>query len=285
MPQCCAGIYCARDTVPLTKNRMCTLCKELAHVGCSEILSQGDPQKYKCNFCSFEVEIVEPVGVAPAPAASEKAPIKAPIFNPYAKTGTATLPLTRKVASIPVPAVPVSKRTLVTTPRPAFKKARATHSLSKGPPPSSSQKVTVFCDLDGVLADFDSAVLQVRKENPRLHNCTKIWDIVNSKPGFYRNLPLTADAMDLWSKLVDNPQINLQVLTAVSMGHGVAEHKFAWCKQFLAYGGNIRFQHVNMAGKSFSHQAVVGTGKRLQDAINVITCWSRNKHEESGSGW
>jgi hypothetical protein len=48
---------------------------------------------------------------------------------------------------------------------------------------------------------------------------------------------------------------------------------------------SLTFNHVDMAGKKNSHELVSGR-KRKQDSnnntvVNVITCWSRNKHYES----
>lgn len=72
--------------------------------------------------------------------------------------------------------------------------------------------------------------------------------------------------------------------------------KFEWCqRELLSAAGldndrddgklSLTFNHVDMAGKKNSHELVSGR-KRKQDSnnntvVNVITCWSRNKHYES----
>ncbi len=53
--------------------------------------------------------------------------------------------------------------------------------------------------------------------------------------------------------------------------------KFAWCKRELAMPVN----HVDMAGKKSTHELVSGRRQNKVGIVNVITCWSKNKHYES----
>ena len=44
----------------------------------------------------------------------------------------------------------------------------------------------------------------------------------------------------------------------------------------------LEMNFVDMAGKKKSHE--VQTGRKKENSVNVITCWSDNKKCESGQG-
>jgi len=88
------------------------------------------------------------------------------------------------------------------------------------------------------------------------------------------------------------------ILTGVPRNHQSRAEKFAWCQRELisvAPGrldnvdtksstttttvASLKLNHVDMAGKKSTHEAV--SGRKRKGHINVITCWSRNKHCES----
>ena len=52
--------------------------------------------------------------------------------------------------------------------------------------------------------------------------------------------------------------------------------KFQWCKRELG----VEVNHIDMAASKRGHDVVFGSWRR--DLVNVVTCWSANKHEESG---
>mmetsp|Transcript_20124 Transcript_20124/g.27954 ORF Transcript_20124/g.27954 Transcript_20124/m.27954 type:complete len:168 (-) Transcript_20124:546-1049(-) len=51
--------------------------------------------------------------------------------------------------------------------------------------------------------------------------------------------------------------------------------KAAWCARELG----VKTNHVDMTGQKKQHAHV--KGRKEKDIVNVITCWSRNKHCES----
>lgn len=86
------------------------------------------------------------------------------------------------------------------------------------------------------------------------------------------------------------------ILTGVPRNHQSRAEKFAWCQRELisvaAANGDattttttttttasLKVNHVDMAGTKSRHEAV--SGRKRKGFINVITCWSRNKHYES----
>ena len=129
-------------------------------------------------------------------------------------------------------------------------------------------------------------------------NNIKQWGRISSTPNFYANLPWTADGQVLWKELVQLPSPP-DILTGVPRNFPSRAEKFAWCQRELSpfvNGGNNNdnnndasakkssswtLNHVDMAGKKNNHEIVSGRKKRNNSTINVITCWSRNKHHES----
>jgi len=148
----------------------------------------------------------------------------------------------------------------------------------------------IFCDLDGVLSDF--------VKQARVHGChdfssrTVVWQVVRQK-NFFKKMPMIADADLLWGRLAPyNPTI-LSGVTSLPKPAVCGREKYEWCKSNLVGrntnlvyldGDDPRINHVDMAGSARSHKVVTGRLSSDPGVLNVITCWSKNKHRESGPG-
>ncbi|KAK1741227.1 hypothetical protein QTG54_007705 [Skeletonema marinoi] len=164
---------------------------------------------------------------------------------------------------------------------------------------ASSFIYKIFCDLDGVLVDFDSGVKSLfNGRSPDQLPVGTMWGRISSTPDFYANLPWTSDGQTLWNELVQLPSPP-DILTGVPRNHQSRAEKFAWCQRELISSvapgrldnvdtksstttttvASLKLNHVDMAGKKSTHEAV--SGRKRKGHINVITCWSRNKHCES----
>lgn len=147
---------------------------------------------------------------------------------------------------------------------------------------SSSSEYKIYCDLDGVLVDFDAGVRNISggRSPDDFPNSSMMWSAISRADRFYANLPWTSDGKALWSVLVAHiPTPN--ILTGVPMSNKSREEKFAWCKRELA-GDGLVINHVDLAGKKSSHELITGRRKdNTPGVVNVITCWSKNKHYES----
>ncbi len=143
---------------------------------------------------------------------------------------------------------------------------------------SSSSEYKIFCDLDGVLVDFNAGVKKICNglTPEELPNKSKMWSAISRADRFYDKLPWTEDGKVLWEEL-KNHSTTPDILTGVATFKSCAEEKFAWCKRELA----IPVNHVDMAGKKSTHELVSGTRQYKVGIVNVITCWSKNKHYES----
>lgn len=92
--------------------------------------------------------------------------------------------------------------------------------------------MTIFVDMDGVLANFDkSAETILDTDNIYKYEFIwgpdKFWEELNKHPNFFRDLPLMPDARHLWAKIA---HLEPQVLTALPRENGerVDQQKREW---------------------------------------------------------
>jgi hypothetical protein len=152
---------------------------------------------------------------------------------------------------------------------PAKKKAKA-----EGDTSDADKPFRIFCDLDGVLTDFDAGVVKLCGKPPSQISSGLLWSsIAKAGPSFFEDLAWCHDGLELWNAILP---LRPTILTGCSRA-AVAKDKAAWCKRELC----VETNHVDMAAKKKAHEPV--TGFRKQGGVtNVITCWSKNKHRESG---
>lgn len=89
---------------------------------------------------------------------------------------------------------------------------------------------TLFVDLDGVLADFDAAVIDLFGVPPTEIVPPRMWSRLARTPDFYATLSWTIDGRRLWEyAAVFNPTI----LTGLPRGNWAEPQKRAWCARHL----------------------------------------------------
>jgi hypothetical protein len=136
----------------------------------------------------------------------------------------------------------------------------------------------IFCDLDGVLVDFERGVLKLTGRPPY----KGMWPRVHQQDlHFYRDLEWTADGNELWEAIWP---LRPNILTGVTTGSTVKRDKFEWCKRELCVEVNWR----DMAAPGKTHQRVENEKDKDDEndrsLCTVITCWSANKHLECRDG-
>jgi 5'(3')-deoxyribonucleotidase len=93
--------------------------------------------------------------------------------------------------------------------------------------------IIVYCDLDGVLADFEKGVYDSFGDIPL--NSPKLWAQINSSKTFFENLEWMPKGKELWEKI---KPYNPIILTGVPRSKTAKEQKINWCKREL--GKNVK---------------------------------------------
>ena len=90
----------------------------------------------------------------------------------------------------------------------------------------------LFLDCDGVLADFDALAAEILGMHPRAyedrHGSDLFWHRLRQHGSFYRDLPLTADARELFDNVT---HLNPVILTGCPKGGWAEAQKMAWAKE------------------------------------------------------
>jgi hypothetical protein len=177
-------------------------------------------------------------------------------------------------------------------------------STSDGDVTASRQ---IFCDLDGVLVDFDAGVTQLQNAHyakPGRKPAFHMWKAIRQAPHFYRTLPWTADGKELWTAIAP---LRPHILTGVPWSQDASRDKFEWCQQELTLPQPIPWKWRNMLGPKKTHvranlhmaeASLTAETSSASDASSmpptngdstmrcaptVITCWSLNKPLECRS--
>lgn len=94
----------------------------------------------------------------------------------------------------------------------------------------------VFCDLDGVLANFEKGVEKICGKPPNNLKSSIMWRTINSTPSFFENLEWMPDAKELWENIKQYDPI---ILTGIpNENKQIERQKKKWCEREL--GANIR---------------------------------------------
>jgi hypothetical protein len=145
---------------------------------------------------------------------------------------------------------------------------------------SKKEKYTLFCDLDGVLVDFDAGVRKMFGKPAHQVPPNRLWPAIHKSTHFFRDLPWMIDGEELWEALRKSPY-TVNILTGVSMRGAIVQDKYEWCQRELCVETNL-VDFTGVTGKK--HEPANPNVKRKTGVVNVITCWSKNKCFESQPG-
>ena len=94
-----------------------------------------------------------------------------------------------------------------------------------------STKYLLFCDLDGVLADFNEGVMNKFNKSISDINPSVLWSVINKSDSFFETLPWMPNGKELWSQIRHYSPI---ILTGVPRGNRTAaDQKIRWCQREL----------------------------------------------------
>ena len=154
-------------------------------------------------------------------------------------------------------------------------------------PLAPKKKYKIFCDLDGVLVDFEAGVRRInRGKGPDDLSAGQLWGSIARAHQFFLNLSWTKDGKELWSRIVQEGYVP-DILTGLPTAKGAAKQKFDWCCKELKFAfaeqskSKPVFNHIDYANVKRGHAIKSGARRKGGNVVNVLTCWSRNKHCES----
>jgi len=88
----------------------------------------------------------------------------------------------------------------------------------------------LYCDLDGVLVDFEKGVINRLGKIPEELNRNMMWAVLRKTPNFYDKLPWMSKGRTLWEAIKD---YNPVILTGCPRGGWSEEDKRNWCAREL----------------------------------------------------
>ena len=131
---------------------------------------------------------------------------------------------------------------------------------------------TVYVDLDGVMTDFYRGYKQVfGVEWLDIPISTDRWKNINNTPGYFENLPLKDDALELWDFIDTIPNIHVRILTSTGWNEERnGKEKRAWCLKNLGVHGHNVITVTNINKK---HEHAHKEGILIDDHEEAIDLW------------
>lgn len=139
----------------------------------------------------------------------------------------------------------------------------------------------IYCDLDGVLANFDKGVHSlVGKPIHEINDDGIIWKAVAKAPSFWEELEWMHEGEDLWRflcnlRLAADRSIDLHVLTGTpsSKKFEAETGKFKWCREKLSPIYGPEHLHVFMCLSKSKYIYATPSHLLIDDRVSNIESW------------
>jgi 5'(3')-deoxyribonucleotidase len=134
--------------------------------------------------------------------------------------------------------------------------------LARGSLPSK----IIFCDLDGVLADFEQGVVNRFKKRPDHLQPGVMWGGINKSNTFFETLPWMPRGRELWEQIKQYDPI---ILTGIPRSSSVAEQKRRWCAREL--GPDV---HVITCSTKDKPDFCITNAVLIDDRTDNLNAWN-----------
>jgi len=127
-------------------------------------------------------------------------------------------------------------------------------------------KKIIFCDLDGVLANFEQGVINRFKKPPDQIKPAIMWGVINKSNTFFDTLPWMPRGRDLWEGIKKYDPI---ILTGIPNGATASEQKRRWCAREL--GPDI---HVITCATKEKPRFCINGSLLIDDRTDNLNAWN-----------
>jgi len=124
----------------------------------------------------------------------------------------------------------------------------------------------IFCDLDGVLADFEQAVVNRFNKRPDQLKPGIMWGVINKSNTFFDALPWMPRGRELWEAIRQYDPI---ILTGIPRSTSAAEQKRKWCAREL--GPDI---HVITCSTKDKPEFCIENAVLIDDRTHNLNAWN-----------
>jgi 5'(3')-deoxyribonucleotidase len=124
----------------------------------------------------------------------------------------------------------------------------------------------IFCDLDGVLADFEQGVINRFKKRPDELQPGVMWGVINKSNTFFETLPWMPRGRELWEQIKQYDPI---ILTGIPRSSKAAEQKRRWCATEL--GSDI---HVITCATKSKPDFCIKNSVLIDDRSDNLNAWN-----------
>ena len=131
------------------------------------------------------------------------------------------------------------------------------------------KKKILFCDLDGVLADFEQGVINRFKKPPDQLKPGIMWGVINKSNTFFDTLPWMPRGRELWEAIKQYDPI---ILTGIPNSSLAAEQKRKWCAREL--GPDV---HVITCATKEKPKYCINGSILIDDRTDNLIAWNEKE--------
>lgn len=138
--------------------------------------------------------------------------------------------------------------------------------LSKKRQKGSLRNRLLFCDLDGVLTDFEKGIFNKYKKTTKEMNSSLMWALINKSNNFFETLPWMPRGQELWNAIKQYDPI---ILTGIPNGKKSEEQKRKWCARELGEDIAVIACSTKEKAKYCFKNSIL-----IDDRTNNISAWN-----------